>query len=248
MSMLKDKVAIVTGSSRGIGRAVALAFAREGCRVVVNCRRSTDEAQQVLEEINTIRPQAGMLVQADVSNEEDVHRLVDQTLAAFGTLHILVNNAGVFRRCAFLDMSFSDWEHNIRNNLSSVFLCSRIAVPSMQKNGWGRIINISSTSGITGGTSGVDYAASKGGVLAFTKALSSEIARHGITVNAIAPSKIETDMLWDSLRGKSQDALLQKIPVRRFGKPEEIAALALFLASDPAGYITGETIVASGGY
>ena len=245
---MKDKVAIVTGSSRGIGRAIALAFAQEGCRVVVNYHQAKDKALEATQEINAIHPGSGLMVQADVSTEEDVRRMVDQTIATFGNLHILVNNAGVFRRCAFQDMTLDDWEHNIRLNLTSIFLCCRAAVPHILKNGWGRIINISSTSGITGGTSGVDYAASKGGILAFSKALSSEIAPHGITVNTIAPSKIETDMLWDSMDGKNQEALLQKIPVGKFGQPEEIAALALFLASEKAGYITGETIVASGGY
>jgi 3-oxoacyl-[acyl-carrier protein] reductase len=248
MQLLENKVAIVTGSSRGIGRAIALAFAQEGCKVVVNYCRSKEKAMEVSAEIVRINPNGSIVVQADVSAEVEVERMVDKTITAFGKLHILVNNAGVAHKSAFVDISLSEWEHIIQNNLTSVFLCTRIAIPHLLKNGWGRIINISSTSGITGGTSGAHYAAAKGGVIAFTKALSSEFAQHGITVNAIVPSKIETDILWGSLDEKGKETLLQKIPVRRFGQPEEIASLALFLASENAGYITGEAIVASGGY
>ena len=248
MQILENKVAIVTGSSRGIGRAIAIAFAKEGCKVVVNYCHSKENAMEVSEEIERVNPNGSIVIQADVSAEDEVERMVNKTIAAFGKLHILVNNVGVFHRCAFLDMSLSEWEHIIHNDLTSVFLCTRIAIPHILENKWGRIINISSTSGITGGTSGAHYAAAKGGVIAFTKALSSEFAQYGITVNAIVPSKIETDMLWESLDEKGKETLLKKIPVRRFGKPEEIASLALFLASDNAGYITGETIVASGGY
>jgi 3-oxoacyl-[acyl-carrier protein] reductase len=248
MQILENKVAIVTGSSRGIGRAIAIAFAKEGCKVVVNYCHSKESAMEVSEEIERINPNGSIIIQADVSVEDEVERMVNKTVAAFGKLHILVNNAGVFHRCAFLNMSLSEWKRIIHNDLTSVFLCTRIAIPHILENKWGRIINISSTSGITGGTSGAHYAAAKGGVIAFTKALSSEFAQYGITVNAIVPSKIETDMLWESLDKKGKETLLQKIPVRRFGKPEEIASLALFLASDKAGYITGEAIVASGGY
>lgn len=248
MQILENKVAIVTGSSRGIGRAIAIAFAKEGCQVVVNYHHAKEKALEVSEEIDRINPNGSIVIQADVSAEDEVERMVNKTIAAFGKIHILVNNAGVFNRCAFLDMSVSEWEYIIHNNFTSVFLCTRTVIPHILKSKWGRIINISSTSGITGGTSGVHYAAAKGGVLAFTKALSSEVAQDGITVNAIVPSKIETDMLWASLDEKGKETLLKKIPVRRFGKPEEIASLALFLASDKAGYITGESIVASGGY
>jgi len=248
MKILENKVAIVTGSSRGIGRAIAIAFAKEGCKVVVNYYHSKEKAMEVAEEIERVNPNGSIVIQADVSAEDEVERMVDKTIDAFGKLHILVNNVGVFHRCSFLDMSLREWEQIIKNDLTSVFLCTRIAIPHILKNGWGRIINISSTSGITGGTSGAHYAAAKGGVIAFTKALSNEFAQYGITVNAIVPSKIETDMLWGSLDEEGVETLLRKIPVGRFGKPEEIASLALFLASDNAGYITGESIVASGGY
>ena len=248
MPILENKVAIITGSSRGIGRAIAIEFAKEGCKVAVNYCHSPENAIAVSEKIEEINPNGSIVIQADVSVQDEVERMVNKTIDAFGKLYILVNNVGIFHRCAFLDMSLSEWERIIHNDLTSVFLCTRIAIPHILENKWGRIINISSTSGITGGTSGAHYAAAKGGVIAFTKALSREFAQYGITVNAIVPSKIETDMLWGSLDEKGKETLLQKIPVRRFGKPEEIASLALFLASDNAGYITGETIVASGGY
>lgn len=248
MKTMENKVAIVTGSSKGIGRAIATAFAEAGCKVVINYLHSKENAMEVSEQIERTNPGGSIVVQADVSAEDEVERMVTETIAAFGNLHILVNNVGVLHRCAFLDMSTSEWERIIRNDLTSVFLCTRIAIPHILKNEWGRIINISSTSGMTGGTSGAHYAAAKGGVLAFTKALSNEFSRYGITVNAIVPSKIETDMLWGALDEKGKEKLLKKIPVGRFGKPEEIASLALFLASDDAGYITGESIVASGGY
>jgi len=248
MKTMENKVAIVTGSSKGIGRAIATAFAEEGCKVVINYLHSRENAMEVSEQIERAYPGGSIVVQADVSVEDEVERMVTETIAAFGNLHILVNNVGIHHSCAFLDMTMNEWEHTIRNDLTSVFLCSRIALPHILKNKGGRIINISSTSGMTGGTSGAHYAAAKGGVLAFTKALSNEFSRYGITVNAIVPSKIETDMLWKSLDEKGKVKLLEKIPVGRFGKPEEIAGLALFLASDNAGYITGESIVASGGY
>ena len=248
MKKLENRTAIITGSSRGIGRAIALSFAQEGCRVVINYLHSKDSAMEVVQQVERIHPGGSIVVRADVSVQGDVERMVTETINAFGELHILVNNVGVFNRCAFLEMSLVEWERIIRSDLTTVFLCTRFAVPHILRNGWGRIINISSTSGITGGTSGAHYAAAKGGVISFTKAISSEFSRFGITANAIVPSKIETDMLWGSLDEKGKEALLEKIPVGRFGKPEEIASLAVFLASDSAGYITGESIVASGGY
>lgn len=248
MQVLKDKVAIVTGSSRGIGRAIALCFAGSGCRVVVNYCHSRENALEVAEGIEKEIRNGSLVVKADVSKEDEVEKMVDKTIDKFGKIDILVNNVGIFHQCSFLDMTLEEWNRIINNDLNSVFICSRIALPHILKQGRGRIINIASTSGMTGGTSGAHYAAAKGGVIAFTKALSSELAQHGITVNAIVPSKIETDMLWSSLDEKGKEILLKKIPVRRFGRPEEIASLALFLASEDSGYITGETIVASGGY
>ena len=248
MNILKDRVAIITGSSRGIGRAIAICFAAEGCRVVVNYNQSKEKALEVAQAINDIVHDGSLVVKADVSKNMEVKHLVAQTINKFGKIDILVNNVGIFHRCKFLDLTLEEWNRIINIDLTGVFLCTKIALPYILRQGWGRIINIASTSGITGGTSGAHYAAAKGGVIAFTKALSSEFAPEGITVNAIVPSKIETEMFYNSIDKKGKEALLKKIPVRRLGKPKEIAQLALFLASDAAGYITGETIVASGGY
>ena len=246
---LKGRVAVVTGSSRGIGRAIALAFAAEGCSVIVNCRHSRAEAQAVAREIEERGGAECFVFQADVSREDEVAAMVQSAAARFGRLDILVNNAGIAGRRAFLDIEPAEWHEMIENDLTSVYLCSRAVLPHMLRAGWGRIINIASTSGMTGGTSGGHYAAAKGGVIALTKSLGREFAPRGITVNAIVPSKIETVMLERSLEDEVEKGALRcKIPVGRFGRPEEIASLALFLASESAGYITGETIVASGGY
>jgi 3-oxoacyl-[acyl-carrier protein] reductase len=249
MGALDGRVALVTGSSRGIGRAVALRFAQEGCRVVLNCRRSLEAAREVASQIEATRPGASLVAAGDVSSREEVEGIVAAALRSFGGLDILVNNAGTAGRgLGFLDIRDDDWRTMIETTLTGAFLCARAVIPHMLKGRWGRIVNIASTSGITGGTSGAHYAAAKGGLISMTKALSAEIAPRGITVNCIAPSKIETEMLWQSLGPGEKERLLAKIPVGRFGTPQDIAALALFLASEAAGYITGETVVASGGY
>jgi len=246
---LAGRVALITGSSRGIGRAIALAFAAEGCSVVVNYRRSREEAEAVAREIEVGGPGRCMVFRADVSREEEAAALVEAAAARFGRLDILVNNAAIAGRREFLDITPADWQDMIASDLTSVFLCSRAALPHMLRAGWGRIINIASTSGMTGGTSGAHYAAAKGGVISLTRSMGREFASRGVTVNAIVPSKIETGMLDASFEDSAQkEAARKKMPVGRFGTPGEIAALAVFLASEPAGYITGETIVASGGY
>jgi 3-oxoacyl-[acyl-carrier protein] reductase len=249
MPGLKDRVALVTGSARGIGRAIALGFAAEGCSVIVNYRRSRDEAEEVARRISAGGKAGCLVFRADVSKEDEVTAMVQAAVARFGRLDILVNNAGIAGGRSFLDISPAEWHDMIENDLTSVFLCSQAVLPHMLARGWGRIINIASTSGMTGGTSGGHYAAAKGGVIALTKSLGKEFASRGVTVNAIVPSKIETEMLERSLESEERKrALREKIPVGRFGRPEEIAGLALFLASETAAYITAETIVASGGY
>ncbi len=249
MGVLEGKVALVTGSSRGIGRAIALRFAAEGCRVVFNCRRSVAEAREAAGQIDAVSPGASLVAPGDVSRGEDVQRVVAAAVKAFGRIDILVNNAGIAGGgLHFLDIRPGDWQAMIDTTLTGAFLCSQAVIPHMLKTGWGRVINIASTSGITGGTSGAHYAAAKGGLISLTRALSAEFAPRGITVNCVAPSKIETEMLWESLGPGEKEKLIERIPVRRFGTPREIAGLALFLVSEDAGYITGETIVASGGY
>lgn len=246
---LAGKVAVVTGSSRGIGRAIVMKLAAAGCSVVINYRQSEEEAREAAAAIEAGRKGASLVVRADVSREDEVESLFQATEARFGRLDILVNNAAIAGRRPFLEIDPPAWRGMLENDLTSVYLCCRAALPRMLKTGWGRIVNIASTSGMTGGTSGVHYAAAKGGVIALTKALGREFASRGVTVNAVVPSKIETDQLWSSLGSEEEKkALLQKIPVKRFGTPEEIAGLVLYLVSESAGYITGETIVASGGY
>jgi 3-oxoacyl-[acyl-carrier protein] reductase len=246
--LLSGRVAIVTGASRGIGRAIALCLAEEGCRVAVNYRASEASAREVALQVERLSPEGGLLLQADVTRESEVSAMVQQTVGRYGRLDILVNNAGIADSRGFLQITREQWVRMLDTNLTGVFLCCRAALPHMLQRRWGRIINIASTSGLTGGTSGAHYAAAKAGVLTLTRSLSSEFAPQGITVNSIVPSKIETDMLRDSLDVEARQALLARIPVRRFGRPEEIGGLAVFLASEQAGYITGEMIVASGGY
>ncbi|MGA2481291.1 MAG: 3-oxoacyl-ACP reductase FabG [Spirochaetia bacterium] len=248
MKDLVQRVAIVTGASRGIGRAIALCLAEEGCTVVVNYRSSAAAAEEVAAEAARRSQAASFAFAADVTSETEVTAMVRETERQFGRIDILVNNAAISQHLRFLDIAPQDWTRMIEGNLGSVYLCCRAVLPVMMRRESGRIINISSTSGITGGTSGAHYAAAKGGVISFTKALSSEFAPRGITVNAIVPSKIETDMLREALDEKAREELKRRIPVRRLGTPEEIGALAAFLASDRAGYITGEMLVASGGY
>jgi 3-oxoacyl-[acyl-carrier protein] reductase len=248
MRHLEGRVAIVTGASRGIGRAIALCLAEEGCAVVVNYRSSAAAAADVAKEAARRSGAACFPCAADVTREPDVAAMVKETVRRYGRIDILVNNAALSQHRKLLDITYEDWRRMMECNLDSVFLCCRAVMPFMVERGYGRIINISSTSGITGGTSGAHYAAAKGGVISFTKALSSEFAPRGITVNAIVPSKIETDMLRQAVGEKGMEELKGRIPVRRLGTPEEIGALAAFLVSDNAGYITGEMIVASGGY
>jgi 3-oxoacyl-[acyl-carrier protein] reductase len=248
MKTLAGRVAVVTGAARGIGKAIALAFADEGCSVVVNYRVSTAEAAAVAEEAARRGGTASFACRADVTSEADVAAMIGETVKRLGRIDILVNNAAISQGRAFLDITPEDWRRMIQCNLETAYLCCRAVLPVMLRHGSGRILNISSTSGMTGGTSGAHYAAAKAGVIALSKALSHEFAPRGITVNTIVPSKIETDMLKKALPEADREKVRQKIPVRRFGKPEEIAAVAVFLASDIAGYITGEEIVASGGY
>jgi 3-oxoacyl-[acyl-carrier protein] reductase len=246
IKILKKKVVIVTGGASGIGREISIKFAKEGASIVV-ADLNEEEAIKVLDRIKEEHGDA-IFIETDVSKEASVINMVNETIKKYNKIEILVNNAGIISISNLLHISLDEWNKIIGINLTGVFLCSRAALPFIMKQGWGRIINISSTSGITGGTSGAHYAAAKGGVIAFTKAISREFAPYGITVNSIAPSKIETDMLKSNVDEEGRKALLQKIPVGRLGKPGDIANLALFFASEESGYITGEVIVASGGY
>ena len=243
LQKLSDRVAIVTGASRGIGRATALALASEGAKVVVNYARSSDAAQEVVQEITAGGGEA-IALQADVSQADQVDALIEQTLAKFGQVDILVNNAGITRDTLLLRMKPEDWQAVIDLNLTGVFLCTRAVSKVMLKQRRGRIINITSVAGQMGNPGQANYSAAKAGVIGFTKTVAKEFASRGVTVNAVAPGFIETDMTSDL----KSDAIIEFIPLGRYGKPEEVAGMIRFLAADPAAaYITGQVFNVDGG-
>jgi len=240
---LSDRVAIITGASRGIGRAVALALAAEGAKVVVNYASSSDAAQQVVTAITDAGGSA-MALQADVSKLEQVEALFNETLEKFGRVDVLVNNAGITRDTLLLRMKPEDWQAVIDLNLTGVFLCTRAVSKVMLKQRSGRIINIASVSGQMGNPGQANYSAAKAGVIGFTKTVAKELASRGITVNAVAPGFIATDMTSDL---KSEE-ILKYIPLGRYGEPEEVAGMVRFLAADSAAaYITGQVFNVDGG-
>lgn len=243
--MLHGKVALVTGASRGIGRAIAIELAKAGAEVVINYLGSEERAKEVK---NTIESQGGKahLSRFDVSKSEEVKKAVAEVEGTLGRIHILVNNAGITRDTLFVRMKEEDWEAVLRTNLFSAFYVTQAVLPMMLKARWGRIINISSVVAFTGNPGQVNYATAKAGLIGFTKALSTEVAGRNITVNAIAPGYIETDMT-EKLPEKVKEAFLQEIPLKRAGHPEEVAYLTLFLASEQASYITGTVFHINGG-
>lgn len=239
-------VAVVTGASRGIGRASARALALAGARVVAVSRHPSG-SESVAEEIRGLGAEALPLV-ADVTDATAVGAMVRETRETFGPVDVLVNNAGIYDAAPFEEMTPERWDRMIAVHLTGTFLCSREVVPEMVRRGRGAIVNVGSTSGLTGGTSGAHYAAAKGGVIAFTRALGRELAPSGVRVNAVVPSKVDTDILTQAVGPEEREALADRIPLGRIGQPEEIAEVIVFLASDRSSYITGELIVASGGY
>lgn len=240
-----DKVAIVTGASRGIGRAIALEFGGRGARVVVNYNQNSSAANEVVRTISGSGGEA-FAHQADVSVFEQANGLVKAAIEKYGDLHILVNNAGITRDGLIMTMSESDWDDVIQTNLKSTFNCCKAAIRHMLRRRYGRIINIASISGIMGNPGQTNYSASKAGQMGFTKALAREVATRTITVNAIAPGFIQTD-IWSTVPEEAQKSLMDIIPLGRVGQPEEIAKAAAFLASDDAAYITGHTLTIDGG-
>ncbi len=242
---LRDKVAIVTGASRGIGRATALALAAEGARVVVNYNARADAAEQVVAEIAAAGGQATAR-QADVGDFAQAEALVKSTIQSEGDLHILVNNAGITRDGLILTMSEADWDDVLRTNLKSTFACSKAAVRHMIRRRYGRIVNITSVAGQIGNPGQTNYSASKAGQIGFTRSLAREVASRNITVNAVAAGFIETE-IWSRVPPEAQQALLGMIPLGRKGTVDDIARAVVFLASDDAAYITGHVLSVDGG-
>jgi 3-oxoacyl-[acyl-carrier protein] reductase len=242
---LKDRVALVTGGSRGIGRAIATALARAGATVVVNYRGNQAAADETVAAIVGAEGQA-VAIQADVSQPADVDRLFKETIDRFGKIDILVNNAGITRDNLLLRMKDEDFDAVLDTNLRGLFLCTRAALRPMTRARYGRIINITSVVGLMGNPGQANYAAAKAGIIGFTKSVAREMASRSITANAIAPGYIETELtgvLDEKLRG----AILEAIPLGRLGTPEDVAGLVCFLASDAASYITGQTLTVDGG-
>jgi 3-oxoacyl-[acyl-carrier protein] reductase len=245
MAQLTDKIAIVTGGSRGIGRGIALELAKRGATVVVNNNSSPDGANEVVEKITTDGGKA-MAFKADVSTEEGANGLVKAAIDAYGKLDILVNNAGTTRDNLIMLMKAEDFDTVIQTNLRSTWLCSKAAVKSMMRKRYGRIINITSISGIAGNGGQTNYSASKAGIIGFTKSLAREVASRSITVNAVAPGFVLTDLTKD-LPPEMTAKLNDNIPLGRWGAIEDVAYSTAFLASDEAAYITGHVLVVDGG-
>ncbi len=242
---LENKVALVTGGSRGIGRAIALEFAARGAAVVVNYNKSPEAAEEVVKKIQEAGGKAAAS-QADVSDFKQAEALVKFTVDTFGDLSILVNNAGITRDQLIMMMPEADWDAVINTNLKSTFNCSKAAVKHMMRKRVGRVINIASVAGQMGNPGQTNYSASKGGQIAFTKALAREVAARNITVNAIAPGFVDTEIL-DAMTPETLEVALKMVPLARKGKPEEIAYAVSFLASDEAAYITGQVLGVDGG-
>ncbi len=247
---LEGKKALVTGGSRGIGRAISLTFAREGADVAVNFHRSQEKALEVAQEIRSMGRDA-IEVRADVSVKSDVLEMVDQVIKNFGNIDILVNNAGIGKRAPILEMTEEEWDTVIDVNLKGVFLCTQAVAREMMRRGGGRIINIASLAAVGAVGNSAQYAAAKAGILQFTKCAAYELGEHKIHVNSICPGLIETDMLYSGRRSKEE---IEKNIARckfsilgRLGKPQDIANMALFLASEEAEFITARNFIVDGG-
>ncbi|MBD2097830.1 3-oxoacyl-[acyl-carrier-protein] reductase [Trichocoleus sp. FACHB-591] len=241
---LPGQVAIVTGASRGIGRSIALALAAEGANVVVNYASSSTAADQVVADITAMGSNA-IALQADVSKADQVDALFSAVMEKWGRIDVLVNNAGITRDTLLLRMKPEDWQSVIDLNLTGVFLCTRAASKIMLKQRSGRIVNITSVAGQMGNPGQANYSAAKAGVIGFTKTVAKELASRGVTVNAVAPGFIATDMTSGL---NNTDEILKFIPLGRYGQPEEVAGLVKFLAADPAAaYITGQVMNVDGG-
>ncbi|MDD4858962.1 MAG: 3-oxoacyl-[acyl-carrier-protein] reductase [Dehalococcoidales bacterium] len=242
---LTDRVAIVTGSGRGIGKAIALKLAAAGANVVINDVGDPQTAEGVAAEIKALGRQS-LAVIADVSAPAEVTAMIDKTIAAFGKIDILVNNAGITRDQLLLRMSDDDWDRVLTIDLKSVFLCTRAVLRPMLKARWGRIVSLSSVVGIVGNAGQANYSSAKAGIIGFTRSVAKEVASRGITANAIAPGFIDTEMT-RKLTEEQRQAAAKQIPVGYLGSPDDVAAAIVFLASEEARYITGQVLNVDGG-
>ncbi|MGL5353624.1 MAG: 3-oxoacyl-[acyl-carrier-protein] reductase [Clostridium sp.] len=243
--MLKGKCAVVTGSARGIGRAIALKYAKLGANLVINYRNSEEEAKSLENEIKDLGVEV-LVVKADISKFDDANNLIVMAKERFGSVDILVNNAGITKDGLVMRMKEEDFDKVIEVNLKGVFNCIRAVTPIMVRQKSGKVINMASVVGITGNAGQLNYCAAKAGVIGMTKSLAREVGSRGINVNAIAPGFIETDMT-NALGEKAKGSVMENIPLKRFGNVEDIAEVAAFLASESASYITGQVISVDGG-
>ncbi|MGM0897570.1 MAG: 3-oxoacyl-[acyl-carrier-protein] reductase [Bacillota bacterium] len=245
MSKLSGKTAIITGASRGIGASIARRFAGEGANIVVNYSGSQEKAEAVVRDIEQAGGKA-IAVKANVADADAVKSMADAAMKEFGSIDILVNNAGITRDNLMMRMKEDEWDDVINTNLKGVFLCTKAVTRQMMKQRAGRIVNIASIVGVMGNAGQANYVAAKAGVIGLTKTTARELASRGITANAVAPGFITTDMT-EKLGEDVQSSMLAQIPLARFGAPEDVANAALFLASDEASYVTGQTLHLDGG-
>ncbi len=242
---LKDKIAIITGASRGIGREIAFLFAKEGAKLALTAR-NLEPLKAVAKEVYEISREEPLVFQLDVRDSEKVDELVDKTLDKYKRVDILVNNAGVTKDGVFVRMTDAEWEEVLDTNLKGTFLCMRAVSKAMMKQRYGKIVNMASVIGLTGNAGQANYAASKAGIVALTKSVAKELGSRNVMVNAIAPGFIETEMT-QRLTADVKNAILKLIPVGFFGKPIDVAKTALYLASDESNFITGQVITVDGG-
>lgn len=244
--MNKNKVVLITGASKGIGAQIAKSFAQSGYNVVINYNQSRIQAETLANELCSLGVSA-IAIKADISNFNEINKMINETLNIFGHIDVLVNNAGVCSYKIIIDETIDSINSQINTNLLGTILCSQCVAKTMIKQNFGKIINISSIWGIVGASGESVYSATKGGIISFTKALAKELSYSNITVNAIAPGVVETEML-NKLTMKEKESLKEEIPLGRFASPEDIANGVLFLASDKANYITGQTLQIDGGF
>ncbi|QOR68528.1 3-oxoacyl-[acyl-carrier-protein] reductase [Cytobacillus suaedae] len=243
--MLNGKVALVTGASRGIGRAIAVELARQGANVAVNYSGSEAKANEVVDEIKALGRES-IAIQSNVGDSDSVQNMVKEVISTFGTIDILVNNAGITRDNLLMRMKEDEWDDVININLKGVFNCTKAVTRQMMKQRSGRIVNIASIVGVSGNPGQANYVAAKAGVIGLTKTAAKELASRNITVNAIAPGFITTDMT-DKLPEEVKTEMLKQIPLAKFGEPKDIANVVLFLASEQSNYMTGQTLHVDGG-